>query len=138
MEIDLALLADAANLDRHGKLNLLGVFDRIATMSFPARHPRMVLILRFAAPISEAGRHRVNITLQGPDGEQIVRVDGKVQISPSGPAVGGVFRVPHILNLDGLVFHKPGLYAFAVDVDGEHHLSISLVVEGQQTQPVRA
>ena len=30
MEIDLALLADAATVDVSGKLNILGIFDRIA------------------------------------------------------------------------------------------------------------
>ena len=34
MEIDLALLADAATIDAAGKLNILGVFDRINP-----RHP---------------------------------------------------------------------------------------------------
>lgn len=138
MEIDLALLADAANMDNNGKLNVLGVFDRIGTTSFPARHPRMVLILRFAAPIGEAGRHRVGITLRGPDNNQIVRVDGKIQIGPTGPVTGGLIRVPHILNLDGLVFKRPGPHSFDVEVDGEHHLSLSLAVEGHQTQPVQA
>ena len=138
MEIDLALLADAANMDSNGKLNILGVFDRIGTNSFPARHARMVLILRFAAPISEAGRHKVCITLKGPDGTQVVRVDGEMQINPGGPVAGGVVRVPHILNLDGLVFKRPGPYAFDVTVNEEHHLSLPLTVEGHRTEAAQA
>ena len=138
MDIDLALLADAANLDSNGKLNVLGVFDRIGTTTFPARHPRMVLILRFAAPISETGRHKVSIVLRGPDGTQMVRVDGEVQITPKGPVAGGIIRVPHILNLDGLVFHKPGPHAFDIEVGGEHHLALPLTVEGHQTKAALA
>lgn len=138
MDIDLALLADAANMDSNGKLNVLGVFDRIGTATFPARHPRMVLILRFAAPISAAGRHKVTITMRGPDGSQMVRVDGEIQIKPKGPVAGGVIRVPHILNLDGLVFQHPGPHAFDIDVDGEHHLSLPLTVEGHRTRAALA
>ena len=38
MEIDLALLADAATIDASGKLNILGIFDRIGVTQFPAQH----------------------------------------------------------------------------------------------------
>ena len=34
MEIDLALLADAATIDGSGKLNILGVFDRISALTW--------------------------------------------------------------------------------------------------------
>jgi len=131
MEVDLALLADAATIDGSGKLNILGIFDRIGTMSFPARHPRMVLILRFSAPLNETGRHEVGIALKGPDGTELVRVDGEMHLSP-GPGSGGMIRVPHLLNLDGLVFPRPGPYAFDVRVDGEHHVSLSLTVYGPE------
>ena len=47
MDVDLALLADAATIDGAGKLNILGIFDRVHTPNFPARHPKMALVLRF-------------------------------------------------------------------------------------------
>jgi len=80
MEVDLALLADAATIDGSGKLNILGIFDRIGTGSFPARHPRMVLILRFSATLNETGRHDIGISLKAPDGAELVRVDGEMQL----------------------------------------------------------
>jgi hypothetical protein len=43
-----------------------------------------------------------------------------------------MIRVPHLLNLDGLVFPRPGPYAFDVRVDGEHHVSLSLTVYGPE------
>ena len=49
-----------------------------------------------------------------------------------GASAGDVIRVPHILNLDGLVFTRPGIYSFDVKVDGEHHVSLPLSVEGPQ------
>ena len=42
MEIDVALLADAATIDAAGKINILGAFDRIEVQGFPAQHPRIV------------------------------------------------------------------------------------------------
>ena len=36
--------------------------------------------------------------------------------------------MPHVLNLDGIVFTRPGQYNFDVTVDGQHHVSIPLTV----------
>lgn len=128
MEIDLALLADAATIDASGKLNILGVFDRLAARSFPVKHGRVTLILRFSAGLQEAGGHQAEIQLLSPDGKEIVRLNGEMKLDPGPMAAGGVIRVPHIINLDGLVFPRSGQYTFEVRVDGEHHVSIPLMV----------
>src|SRR5438132_1558210 len=77
MDIDLALLADAATIDGSGKLNILGVFDRISASAFPAQHGRMAMVLRFSAGLPEAGPHAVGIRLSGPDGQELLRLDGE-------------------------------------------------------------
>lgn len=128
MDIDLALLADAATIDAAGKLNILGIFDRLGLSNFPGRHGRMALVLRFRAGLNETGRHELGIVLTGPDGEEVVRADGALQIRPSGAAAREGVVVPQVFNLDGLVFNAPGPYAFDVLVDGEHHVSIPLRV----------
>jgi len=131
MEVDLALLADAATIDGSGKLNILGIFDRLTTSAFPTRHPRLSLVLRFAAGLQELGKHEVGIQLKAPDGKQLVRIDGEMNLSP-GPLARGVVLVPHVLNMDGLVFPIAGRYSFDVKVDGEHHVSIPLSVHGPE------
>jgi hypothetical protein len=130
MEVDLALLADAATIDGSGKLNILGIFDRLGTNAFPTRHPRMSLVLRFSAGIHEVGKHKVGIVLRTPDGKDAMRIDGEMNLSAGPGGVSGGVLVPHILNMDGLVFPAPGRYAFDVVVDGEHHVSIPLTVQG--------
>lgn len=132
MEVDLALLADAATIDGSGKLNILGIFDRIGAGSFPARHPRMSLVLRFSAAINETGKHEVGISLRGPDSEELVRMDGEMHLGPGPGSSAGMIRVPHVLNMDGLTFPRPGHYNFDVTVDGEHHVSLPLVVYGPE------
>ncbi len=133
MEVDLTLIADAATIDSSGKLSILGIFDRIGTSSFPAQHPHMVLVLRFIAAVNEAGKHQITIALKDPAGREVVGVDGEMQLG-LGPAGGGSgIRVPHVLHLDGLVFPVPGLYAFDVRVDGEHHASLPLTVYGPES-----
>jgi len=132
MEVDLALLADAATIDGSGKLNILGIFDRLSTSSFPTRHPRLSLVLRFSAGVHEVGKHRVAIALKAPDGKQLVGIDGEMNLAPGPSGVGGAVLVPHVLNMDGLVFPAAGRYAFDVRVDGEHHVSIPLSVQGPE------
>jgi len=133
MEVDLALLADAATVDGSGKLNILGVFDRLGTSAFPTRHPRLSLVLRFSAGVHEVGKHDVQIVLKDPRGDEVVRIDGEMNLAAGPRGVAGGVLVPHILNMDGLVFARPGRYSFDVRVDGEHHVSIPLTVEGPET-----
>ena len=136
MEIDLALLADAATVDGAGKLNILGIFDRLGAGSFPARHPRMALVLRFSAGQNETGKHQVEIVLRDPDGGEVVRMDGEMSLGPGPGSGGNIIRVPHVLNLDGLVFPKAGTYGFDVKVDGEHRVTVPLAVAGPARQGV--
>jgi len=130
MEVDLALLADAATIDGSGKLNILGIFDRLGTGAFPTRHPRMALVLRFSAGVHEVGKHQIGIVLKAPDGGEVVRIDGEMNLAAGPGHVASGVLVPHVLNLDGLVFPAPGHYAFDVIVDGAHHVSIPLTVDG--------
>ena len=137
MEVDLALLADAATIDASGKLHILGIFDRISVAQFPAQHGRVTLVLRFTAGTSEIGSHDVHIRMSDPAGADVLSLNGEIQLV-GGPAVRDGIRVPHILNLDGLVFNGPGLYGFDVQVDGEHHVSIPLSVEGPEGRGAQA
>jgi hypothetical protein len=133
MEIDLALLADAATIDGGGKLNVIGIFDRLGTNALPTRHPRMALVLRFVAGVHEVGTHAVVIALKDPRGKELMKIDGEMNLSASPGDVAGGIRVPHILNLDGLVFPVAGRYAFDVAVDGQHAVSVPLAVHGPST-----
>ena len=132
MEVDLALLADAATIDGSGKLNILGIFDRLSTAALPTRHPRLSLVLRFSTGIHEIGKHDIGISLKAPDGHELMRIDGEMNLAAGPGGVAGGVRVPHILNMDGLIFPIAGPYAFDVRVDGEHHVSIPLMVDGPE------
>lgn len=130
MEIDLALLADAATVDAAGKLNVLGIFDRVTANQLPAQHGRISLVLRFSATVQDAGEHRLRITLSAPDGHELLSLDGEMQLGTGMGAPGARVRVPHVINLDGLILETSGMYTFDVRVDGEHHLAIPLTVVG--------
>jgi hypothetical protein len=59
-----------------------------------------------------------------------MRIDGEMNLTAGPREVAGGVLVPHILNMDGLVFPVAGSYAFDVRVDGEHHVTIPLTVDG--------
>ena len=130
MEIDLALLADAATIDAAGKLNILGVFDRISVSKFPAPHPHVSLVLRFKASLHEGGSHKVEIVLNDPDGNEVIRESRNLPFGPMGGMGGGQVRIPFVLNINRLVFPKPGGYSFQVFLDEEHKISLPLTVHG--------
>ncbi len=142
MEIDLALLADAATVDGTGKLSVLGIFDQIAAAGFPARHGRIALVLRFSTAMGEVGDHTVEIRLTGPGSAEVLRIEGKMGIPEGVPLPPSGHRNAQVLNLDGVIFPVPGMYSFEISLDGEHRLSIPLTVsqvgrEGSGTGDVR-
>jgi len=47
------LTADYANREQTGKLNVLGVFNRIFSHKFPAKHHRLYVVIRMHAELGE-------------------------------------------------------------------------------------
>lgn len=128
MQIDLAVLADAATIDGAGKLNILGIFDRIGAAEFPARHERMCLVFRINASIDEVGEHEVGIAIVSPSGDEVSRMDGMLRIGPQNG--GGSIRIPQVVHLDGFVFPEPGSYSIDISLNGEIVESLDLFLSG--------
>jgi hypothetical protein len=117
MQVKLALLADYANVTAEGKLNILGIFDRISVNEIPAVHPQMHLILRLEAHPAERDRvHNVEIRLYDPDGQTVFEVKGDVV--PHG-STGQTIATNQILTLNNLELAKSGGYTFVVLVNND-------------------
>ncbi|UCF19720.1 MAG: hypothetical protein JSU87_17690 [Gemmatimonadota bacterium] len=126
MEVDLALVADAANVSQEGKLNILGIFDTIWAREFPFRHSAMVFVLRVTAGFTDAGTHQLQVRLMGADGEQLFKAEGPLKVPHGAP--GRSVRPHVIMGLGGVSFPKPGDYSFEVIVDEEPLKSVPLHV----------
>lgn len=127
MQVKLALLADYANVTAEGKLNILGIFDRIGVHEIPAVHPQMHLILRLEAHPAERDRsHNVEIRLYDPDGQTVFEVKGDVV--PQGQ-VGQSTATNQILTLNNLQLNKAGGYTFVVFVNNDLKSEVPLGVE---------
>lgn len=133
MQVKLALLADYANVTGEGKLNILGIFDRITVQQLPVVHPQMHLILRLEAHSTERHRtHNIEIRLHDPDGETVFEVKG--DMVPQGTSVLSS-STNQILTLNNLQLEKVGGYNFVVFVDNDLKAEIPLGVEKAPVPP---
>lgn len=128
MQVRLALLADAANVSREGKLNILGVFDTVFAAQFPTVHPQMQLVLRFTASPGEAGSsHAVEVRLEAEDGRALFRVP--VPVTVARHTLGDAIVIDHIVALANVRLESPGRYLFRLVIDGAEAATVPLRVE---------
>ncbi len=118
MNLDLALLADYANLTADGKLNILGVFQVLQAVSFPVALPQMQVVMSFEAGVAEASEeHKVDLQLIDADGKRLFAVSG--QMAVGAIRAGEQFHAHHILTINNLRFDRPGDYRFDIFIDGQ-------------------
>src|SRR5690554_2126706 len=122
----MAVIADDANVSQEGKLNILGVFDRISTQSFPTVHPKMVFAFRVQAEYPDSGRvFPVRMRIMGEDGEAVFEVGGELR-SPDVPP-GGFATANKVFTLVGIRLPQPGTYKFVLNVGDVVHETPLLV-----------
>ena len=127
MKLLLFLAADCANITREGKLNVMGIFNDINSLQFPARHSSMNLVAKLGAELGEYGQTRgFTVKLLDADGKPIVDLSGQFQVPPGGQ--GRKPEVNLILELKDIVFPKEGTYEFVFLVDKDHKGELSLYV----------
>ncbi len=133
MDVAFALLADAANISREGKLHILGAFDRIYGSKFPLTWPRMVLVTRFEASAAEYGSEKsLEIVTLDADGKRLGSASGKMKIG-TGQS-GRQIKINHVLPM-GMTFPAPGQYSIEILVNGEPKAAVPLeVVQREQKQ----
>jgi hypothetical protein len=128
MDVALALLADYANVSQEGKLNVMGVFDRIWSKSFPVVHTEMCLVFRLEAGPAERGTDKVvEVKLLDADGKVLQHLKG--QFTVPAETAGPIIHIPQILRFMAVRFEKPGDYAFHILVGGDEKRRVPFFVE---------
>lgn len=126
MEASILLLADFANIDGGGKLNIIGVFNRIFASKFPAVHSSMYLVIRLTAELGEYDRERIlRVQLFEADGEVIWETP-EIPFKISKPEGGIIGEFTQIIGLQAFRFEKPGPYEYRVFVGEDLKGSIRL------------
>jgi hypothetical protein len=124
----MAVLCDAANVSREGKLNILGIFGALRGLKFPHVHPAMTLVVALEATWTERGEHAVDIRLVDVDGRELLKLDGRVNVQ--GERAGRPILTQAVLQLHNIAFPHPGTYTVDILVDRRHERSVPLEVHG--------
>ena len=112
VKVPLAVLCDAANVSREGKLNILGVFSDLWARQFPCTHPSLTLVVGLEATYTERGEHTVDLRLVDADGGELLKLDGQVNVQ--SPRPGRPIFTQAILQLNNISFPKPGTYTLDI------------------------
>jgi hypothetical protein len=128
MDVTLALLADYANVSQEGKLNVMGVFDRIWAKNFPAVHPEMRLVFKLEAGPAERGTDKViEVKLLDADGKVLQHLKG--QFTVPAESRRPTIEINQVLRFATVSFEKPGDYAFYILVGGDEKGKVPFSVE---------
>jgi hypothetical protein len=135
MNISLAFLADEANVSQEGKLNVLGIFDRINAANFPVVHPRMVFAFRVQMEFGDAGRtFPVEVRLLDQDGAAMFEAVGEI-MAPAVPP-GEFATANQVFSMVGVQFPAEGMYRFSVSIGGAEPYDTPFLVQATASDPM--
>ena len=129
-------LADAANISVEGKLNLLGIFQKIGSSEFPCQLSCALVALFEADPFDRGKQCQVRIEFIDEDGQEMFRMDGMQVSAPDQPG-HLVHTCNLIVNLRPLTLTKPGPHSFKILVSERLAGEIRLHVENAAALPGR-
>ncbi len=133
MEIPLAILADYANVADGGKLNIMGIFDRIWASTFPATHAQLYVVMKLVAEPAEYDTEKaVEIKLLNADGDE--KLSLKTQMKIPRAEGGRPVEIPQILRLHNLKFEAEGDYVFVVLVNDDPKARIPITAARKEEE----
>jgi hypothetical protein len=128
MNIQVAVLCDAATVDSNDKLNLLGAFDTICTSQLPAVHPQCSVALRLTFSSGDEGKHNLRLNFVDADGRSIMPDFPPIPVEVTLPEEVHFGTRNFIVNFQQLSFAEPGLYSIDISLDDQQQASIPLLV----------
>lgn len=134
-DIEFAFLADAAQARPGEKFHVLGGgVSRVASRTFPFRHPHLALVVALSVTAPETGReHEVRFVLLDPDGRELAGAGGVVRAGPSPDARDSVLTFA--IDLWNVAFERAGDHSFRILVDGSERKRLPLIVSELPAEP---
>ena len=137
MQVDFAVLADYAIIDRLGKLSVMGIFQHVWVPNFPSIHPKTHLVVRLKGSRDDVGEHKIDIEFTDVTGKTLIKGSGRVTFAEPPPLV------TEIDSAAVLVFDVPleteGRYEFVITVDDEVSARVPLTAaKAHQQNPPAA
>ncbi len=110
-KLNFAHLCDMAFLSKDGKLNIIGIFENITVSRFPARHPRMTLVMNL---FLTKGAHPFKVRMvKDNDNSTVTQVEGNIEFN------GDKGNAGLINEFVDITFHEAGKYSLEIWVDNE-------------------
>jgi Family of unknown function (DUF6941) len=128
MNIQTAVLCDAATQDASSKLNLLGAFDTICAPQLPVVHPQCAVALRITFMSGDEGRHQLALNFINADGRSIMPAMN-LPINVVMPEDTHFVTLNFVISFQQLHFPEAGLYSVDVRLDGESRAAIPLQIK---------
>lgn len=129
MDAAIMLLADFANVDAAGKLNVIGAFNQVFTPRFPMRLAQMHVVIRLVANLGEFDQERtLKVMLFDEDRTRQLWATPEIPFKIPPPSQGKLRHHDAIIGLQRFAFDRPGTYEFVAHVNGEYKASVTLDV----------
>jgi len=128
MNVQVAVLCDAATQDGNSKLNLLGAFDTILAAQLPAVQPQCAVALRATFTADDEGPHKLTLNLINADGRSIMPPI-EIPLMIRLPEDTHFLSLNFPINIQRLQFPAAGLYSVDIRLDGKSQASIPLQVK---------
>lgn len=113
MQLRYALACDYANVTNDGRLNIVGVIDRLYANHFPAIHRTLYLVVSMEIEPEDDGQEReVHVQLIDADARTLADLHGRMRLG-HGDRVLNQVHVFHDLH-----FAEAGTYRFNIFLDG--------------------
>ena len=134
MEKLILLVADYANVDQGGKLNVLGAFGRIYAPQFPAAHASLYLVIKLGADYGDFGTPKgLTVHFRDADGKVLMALPTmNFSVNPNTMSLP---EVNFIIQVQNLVLPSPGQYDFEILVDDEEIGVLPIAVEQVTPRP---
>jgi hypothetical protein len=107
----------------------MGIFGKISSNTFPARHAEMYLVVKISARPSEYGTKRqVTVKLMDEDGKiEIVNFSRDIVVPTNDK--GETVQIHQILRLVDIIFPAAGTYQFSILIDNDEKASYPIELE---------
>lgn len=130
MYVKYAILADSVELGDAQKTNIIGTFDRMFASEFPIIPPEFSLLIKFEINRKEEKKsHKFKLEFVDQDGTSKREPYNKIVTFPKKKKSATPNEPQIIINIKNLILTGPGLYEFAIYIDGRYLYGVPLSVE---------
>ena len=107
MNVQVAVLCDAATQDSNSKLNVLGAFDTIFAPQMPAVQPQCAVALRVTFAAGDEGQHKLALNFINADGRSIMPPI-EIPVTVALPDDAHFLSLNFVVNIQQLQFPRGG------------------------------